>query len=984
MTGYLADLARAVAGEAGLAIRFEQKDGIDGDFRALATGEADMLAGVVQLPALGEQVVYSDPVARQGTYLFMPVATAAEAPPETLEGLRIGTIAQAAGADAASFGGGNEVIAYPGPRALFGALLIGEVDAAVALQKAGLDTLQAARLDHLVRLVGAPLQVVSHHVVLHESRAELMPRINAAIAALEASGEMDRLRLKWNMTRPDPVPEVLTVGITHFPPYQVVRPDGSITGFGVETLRDLAERAGLELRLTVISTEEWGRGPRSGAYDILPPISVDDARRERMDFSTAIQQSPYSIFTLAGQAEGIGGLDDLSGYRIGVARQNVARDIAMQHGGLDLQTFEQPEALLSGLLEGEVDAILYPTMTVRRMAESRGIADRIEEVTPPFFITERAIALRRGLGQVREQLNGVIPGYLSSEDYQELRRRWLEAPAFWTAERLRLARYGAALLVVLIGGAFLVQNIRARRRAEVLSAQARTVNNRLGAILDATRSGILGMTADGNIQFANPGGRTMLGELEREAPFPWPEAVAFVDPQTLVALPSERNPVQRALVGEVLRGETALLRREGAMSPRYVRVSSAIVSAQKATDVSTVVILDDVTEQEKNRQQIERSSRLDALGQLTGGVAHDFNNILATIEYAVQLVKPETSKTALPFLDTVQTSVRRGAELTQRLLAFAKRQPGLESSVPTSQVLHDFEDLTAPAIEKSIDLVFLPDPEDPFVFCDVGQLENALLNLVLNSRDAIAASGIGSRISVSVRGLSEIDQHSSLYHRDGDGAVRQRYVEFSVTDNGPGMTDEVKRRATDPFFTTKDQNAGTGLGLSMVYGFVEQAQGEMRIYSEPGLGTTVRMVLPRGTEDNARETPLVREVVPVGNGQRILIVEDEESLLDLVSEVVRGLNYHVETATSGREALKMIDAGLPLDLLLTDVVMPGGIGGFELAAALRERLPEIPVIYMTGYSGLLDKDMGKVVAPTLQKPCAPAELGAALQRALGG
>ncbi|WP_010138893.1 response regulator, partial [Oceanicola sp. S124] len=758
----------------------------------------------------------------------------------------------------------------------------------------------------------------------------------------------------------------------------------TITGFGVETLRDLAERAGLELRFEEIDSETWGRGPRSGAYDILPPISVDDERRARMDFSTAIQQSPYSIFTLAGQADGVGGLDDLLGYRVGVAQQNVARVIAEAHGGLDLMSFETPDELLTGLLEGEVDAILYPTMTVRRMAEVKGVASRIAEVQPPFFVTERAIALRRGLGSVREQLNGVIPGYLSSEDYQSLRQEWLEAPEFWTPERLRLARLGAALVVVLIGAAFLVQNIRARRRAETISARERAVNNRLGAILDATRSGIIGMTADGHVQFANAGGRTMMGEIEREPPFAWPEAVAFVDPQSLVALPPERNPVLRALGGEVLRGETALMRREGALAPRYVRVSSAPVSAQEAADVTTVVILDDITEQEKNRQQIERSSRLDALGQLTGGVAHDFNNILATIEYAVQLVKPETTKTALPFLDTVQMSVRRGAELTQRLLAFAKRQPGLESSVPTGQVLRDFEELATPAIEKSIELVFMPDASDPKVFCDIGQLENALLNLVLNSRDAIVGSGIGSRISVSVRSLSEVDPHSALYGQDGEGEERQRYVEFSVTDNGPGMTDEVKRRATDPFFTTKDQNAGTGLGLSMVYGFVEQARGEMRIYSEPGLGTTVRMILPRGTDANTREAPKLRAAVPEGAGQRILIVEDEESLLDIVSEVVRGLNYEVETASSGREALKMIEAGLPLDLLLTDVVMPGGIGGFELAAELRKRLPEVPVIYMTGYSGLLEKDMGTVVAPTLQKPCAPAELGAALQRALDG
>ncbi|WP_168161449.1 substrate-binding periplasmic protein, partial [Oceanicola sp. S124] len=221
LTGYFAELARAVAAQAGLSLRFERKEGISGYFAALASGEADMLAGVVELPALGADVVYSDPVATQGTYLFLPAGAPLDLTPDTISGMRIGTIGQAAGAETASFGGRNEVLAYPGPLALFGALLLGEVDAAVALQKAGLDSLQAARLDHLVRLATPPLQVLTHHVALHRSRADLMPRINEAIAALEASGKMEALRLQWNMTRPDPVPEVLTVGITHFPPYQV-------------------------------------------------------------------------------------------------------------------------------------------------------------------------------------------------------------------------------------------------------------------------------------------------------------------------------------------------------------------------------------------------------------------------------------------------------------------------------------------------------------------------------------------------------------------------------------------------------------------------------------------------------------------------------------------------------------------------------------------------------------------------------------------
>ncbi|MBY5972878.1 transporter substrate-binding domain-containing protein [Ferrimonas balearica] len=985
LTGYFAELARLVAGEAGFDVEFVGYESTPDVIAAQMVGDTDMLAGGSGEQALRRTNILSSPVLKSSVYLIARSDAPADWSPDTLEGARIGVIRNTTGSEPGALAERNTILPYGGVEDALGALLLGQIDAVISVRKVIFDTLRQWRLDHRVRTVGPPLMEPEHYVLLHQSRAELMPRINAALARLQDSGALTELGERWGLGLAAPVPDVLTVGVSHFPPYQVVTEDGTLTGFGVESLRDLAERAGVQLQFKEISTEDWAAGPSPDRYDILPPISVNADRQRRMDFTTPIQQSPYSIFVRAGSGEGIADLDDLVGLRVGVGEQNVARARAEAHGGLDLEVYDNAAGLLDGLLAGEVDAILYPTMTVRRLAATGGFDSRIEEVRPPFEVTERAIALRPGLATVRERLNGVIPGYLSSEQYIALREDWLGTPEFWTPERLRMAQIGVVLISLLVVAAFLVQNVLARRNAERLAAETRRVSNRLTAILDAAQSGVIGLTAGGQIAAVNPSGRLMLGELDRPIPFPWPETLAFVDPEKMVPL-GAHTPVARAMDGEVLRGETALLRRANSDEPRYVRVSTAPVKARDAGDVATVVILDDITEQERNRQQMERSGRLDALGQLTGGVAHDFNNILATIEYAVQLVKSEASPRMMPFLDTAHASVRRGAELTKRLLAFAKRQPGMESSVKTSRVLADFRDLAAPTIEKSIDLVINDEDEDLRVFCDVGQLENALLNLVLNSRDAIIAAGMGDRISVSVRSLSEVDSRSSLYRSGGgeDDGQNLRYVEFSVTDNGPGMTEEVRRRAIDPFFTTKGQNSGTGLGLSMVYGFVEQSNGELRIYSEEGLGTTVSLVLPRGTEDNRREAPHKRAKAPKGQGQRILVVEDEESLLSIVTEVVRSLNYEVLPASSGREALDLVEAGEPFDLLLTDVVMPGGIGGFKLAAEVRKRLPDMPVVYMTGYSGLLEAEMGAVVAPTLQKPCPPVDLAKTLKQELEG
>ena len=209
-----------------------------------------------------------------------------------------------------------------------------------------------------------------------------------------------------------------------------------------------------------------------------------------------------------------------------------------------------------------------------------------------------------------------------------------------------------------------------------------------------------------------------------------------------------------------------------------------------------------------------------------------------------------------------------------------------------------------------------------------------------------------------------------------------RFIDFSVSDNGPGMAEEVRRRAADPFFTTKGLSAGTGLGLSMVYGFVENAGGELRIYSEIGHGSTVRLLLPRGTDGGLREGAQDRPERSRGQGQRILIVEDEPELLELVSAMVEGLGYAIGTALSGEDAMALMRQGQEYDLLLTDIVMPGGIGGFELARQVRQLHPGIPIVYMSGYTGVRAEDMGGAVAPILQKPCPPSDLALALSGAL--
>jgi len=471
--------------------------------------------------------------------------------------------------------------------------------------------------------------------------------------------------------------------------------------------------------------------------------------------------------------------------------------------------------------------------------------------------------------------------------------------------------------------------------------------------------------------------------LPTQPPCPWPDTIKFLDAETMQPLDASADPVRRALSGHTLRGETHLMGHfKKDEDRRYVRLNTTDLALDKKT-IHTVLVIDDVSNEERNRQVVERKSRLDALGQLTGGIAHDFNNLLAAVLYATDLADQATDPVRRSdYLNTARTSIEQGRALTTRLLAFARQQPGLASVKSTVEVFEDFNKLVRPMLEAKIDLAFALENPSLRHFCDQAQLETALMNLVLNSRDAILRSGQGNRIELRARHWSEeVDPKSADAPLDPSS---RRYVEISVTDNGPGMDAETLARCTDPFFTTKDVNSGTGLGLAIVYGFARQSDGDLRIYSEPDLGTTVQIILPLGSSDGGREDPIPTEAITKGQGETILLVEDELQLLAMMTDVLEDLGYAVITAQSGHDALDIVEAGDAFDLLLTDVVMAGSIGGFELARRVRTLHPDMPVIYSSGYTGFTATEMGEVQAPLLQKPATPAELSHAIAKSLRG
>ncbi len=353
--------------------------------------------------------------------------------------------------------------------------------------------------------------------------------------------------------------------------------------------------------------------------------------------------------------------------------------------------------------------------------------------------------------------------------------------------------------------------------------------------------------------------------------------------------------------------------------------------------------LDVAVQRATAERQRGQAQRLEAVGQLTGGVAHDFNNLLTVILGNSEMLASDLrDPDQVRLVEMTAAAARRGAELSRRLLAFARRQPLEPAGVDVNQLLDTMHGLIRRTLPEDIEFRCALDPEPWPAFVDHGQLENAVLNLCLNSRDAI--DGVG-RLTIETANV-RLDDEYAVAH--GDVAPGD-YLLLAVSDTGAGIEPAIVDRIFEPFFTTKQFGAGSGLGLSMVHGFVKQSGGHLKVYSEVGHGTTVKMYLPRADRVDERTETGVADRDLRGT-ERILVAEDDEHVRQVAAEHLRRLGYDVTEASDGSAALAEIQRGGRFDLLFTDVVMPGTMSGRELAEAAVELLPGLGVLYTSGYT----------------------------------
>lgn len=510
-------------------------------------------------------------------------------------------------------------------------------------------------------------------------------------------------------------------------------------------------------------------------------------------------------------------------------------------------------------------------------------------------------------------------------------------------------------------------DIHERKRTEdALSRQA--------AVLDQISEGVLIADEAGRITDCNPSACRIFGYAK--------DTLIGMNAHGLVTPEVEETALSDTIESDVMAdqawfGETDVQRSDGTT----LRINASVLPRRDASGaiIGRIGVVRDITESRDAEEALLQAQKMESLGQLTGGIAHDFNNLLGVISGNLELLRDQTEKddSRHSFIDTGLRSVRRGAELTQRLLTFARKQPLRPEVTDLSALVREMKAMLQRTLGERIQVkTGLADKAWPTLL-DQGQMENVLLNLAVNARDSMPKGGTLLIKTENVALQDEVANEDAAIS-SGD------YLKVTVKDTGTGMTPDILAKVFDPFFTTKGAGSGSGLGLSMVYGFVTQSSGYIRIDSTLGKGTAVELYLPRTFADIPVKTQYDHSAPPRGNHEAVLVVEDDDDLRELTVLLLDRMGYKTYQAADGHSAVALMSKIDHLDLLFTDVVLPHGLSGIDAARAAKDLFPAIKLLFTSGYteSEVLGKELEKSDVELITKPYRTDVLARRLQEVL--
>jgi PAS domain S-box-containing protein len=521
-----------------------------------------------------------------------------------------------------------------------------------------------------------------------------------------------------------------------------------------------------------------------------------------------------------------------------------------------------------------------------------------------------------------------------------------------------------------------IEDISERKRAEAAERRNAEI---LTATITTMVDAVLVLDEAGKVLIANPAAVRLFGDRPDVGSDDWAQSYHRFLLDGTTPFPTADTPMARVIRGEAVDNVRMILRQSNSPDSAYLIANGRPLRDAHGALKGAVVVYRDITKAQATKQQLRQAQKMDAIGQLTGGVAHDFNNILTVITGTIEILaesladRPKLAAIA----KMIDEAAERGSELTRQLLAFARKQPLRPRETDVKALILDVAKLLRPTLGAQIEIDSALDGNSWPALVDASQLTNALLNLAVNARDAMPKGGKLTFESDNV----EFDATCAKAHGEVEPGD---YVMIAVTDTGCGIPAPIRDKVFEPFFTTKGVGNGTGLGLSMVYGFVKQSGGHIRIYSEEGQGTTIKIYLPRAKQAAAHPTGKLR-IQPLKGGQEtILIVEDDDPVRTNVTTQLETLGYTTLSARNAEEALALTESGAAFDLLFTDVIMPGVMNGSQLAELVAQRRPGMKVLFTSGYTENAISQDGWLKAGVLllPKPYRKSDLARMIRQAL--
>ncbi len=748
---------------------------------------------------------------------------------------------------------------------------------------------------------------------------------------------------------------------------------GAARGYNVEVLRAVAAELGEPVAFRPMVWADAVRALARGEVDVLCMARTPEREMRYGLTEHGLLDLALALFVRA-ETSGIPDLSALEGRTVAVQENDVSHRLLKERCPLAVvvPVPDQAEALQL-VARGEVSASFGNRYTAYYLVRRLGLS-RLKEIGEPVPVGSRVLAVRKGRTEFRGRLDRALARLEASGELARIRQKWfgrvLSPGRDWTP----VLRTGAlGLAAVLAGfGALAAWNRSLRREVRRQTEALRASEKRYRSLLDTALEAVLVVDLETRlILYANR-------PTERLVGIPAGDIVGrrlddLVCPEDL--------PRARRAVAEVARGARGDdLRTYGIVRPdgnqRTVEAISSRVRYEGRD--AALVYARDVTEREEMRRRAEQASRLRSVGRLAGGMAHEFNNILAAVLGHAELGEREARdpEAVVRRFRAIAEAAQRGGEVARQLLAYSRQQRLRPRVVDLCGELRKDVEFLRPLMPRNVE-IRIDCPDHPlWVRIDPGRLQEALVNLATNARDAMPGGG---RLRFDVDAV-DIGPGEARGH---DALPPGRYARITVSDTGAGIPRDVLPHIFEPFFTTKPPGRGTGLGLSSVHGFVKQSRGHIHAYSEAGRGTTIRIYLPLADPEGAAREATPREVPVERTAEgEVWVVEDEPALRGILRDALRAAGYRVSVFSSGEEALAALSARSP-DAAVIDLVLEGG-RGLEVGRSLRRRIPGLPIVYTSGYSEAFAREEG-LLDPgeaLLTKPFQVAELEGMLARLL--